>query len=464
MRSDQGRGGGRTGISRRRFTGGAVAAVASAGVIQAQEAALIAPPRRPAATGPLAEYVHAADAATGFEPLGEGELFGGEWLTGRFTSQRWRGGEWRHELSLFRPKLLAGSRMLLFIGGGTAGMVPDGRVERPSPALETIGQLAGRAGLPAAYIGQVPFQPLCGGLVEDALIAHSFLEFVKTGDTTWPLLLPMAKAAVEAMTAAEAAARNRWDVTVDGFVVTGASKRGWTTWLTAALDDRVAGFVPAVIDMLNMERHLGLQREAYGGLSDKLVDYSSRGMEQVLGSPRGRELVEIVDPFAYRDRLVQPKIIALGTNDPYWPLEASRLYFGDLEGPSWLAYGANETHSLLSDRLYGLIVAMGWHAAGFESLPAVDWSIEAAERGAVVRSRSPAVDGLRAVAWRAESASRDFRGSRWRASDAERDGDGWRLDLEAPANGFVAGFLDLEFPRQPVPLRLSSGIEVVGSA
>ena len=46
-----------------------------------------------------------------------------------------------------------------------------------------------------------------------------------------------------------------------------------------------------------------------------------------------------VDPYAYRDRLQTPKLITLGTNDPYWPLEALELYRGDLPAHrSYLRY------------------------------------------------------------------------------------------------------------------------------
>ena len=38
---------------------------------------------------------------------------------------------------------------------------------------------------------QVPFQPMFDGLKEDDLIAHTFVEFARPGDASWPLLLPM---------------------------------------------------------------------------------------------------------------------------------------------------------------------------------------------------------------------------------------------------------------------------------
>ncbi len=416
------------------------------------------------ASGPLADYVRRADPATRFKTVGWGETCRGQWVTGLLTSQVWQGTEWTHELSLFVPTdSLDRGPMLLWIDGGGRGRLPEEGQWEPTDSLQMLAPVAIAAGLPAAVVRQVPFQPMFDGLVEDSLIAHSFVQFVRTGDITWPLLLPMVKSAVEAMNVAERVAGSRWGVSVEGFVATGASKRGWTTWLAAAVDDRISGLVPAVIDMLSMEQHVGLQRESFGGFSDRLVDYTSRGIDRLFGTPRGRELIGIVDPLAYRDRLVQPKVIALGTNDPYWPLEACGLYYDKLEGPRWVSYCPNAGHGLPPERLGGLVAATGRHAAGLEDLPEVPWSVEL-EGDARVCRVAPMTDAVeKALAWLAHSPSRDFRTAEWKAVAAEREGGGWRLALAKPASGFTAGFIELSFERKPLPLVLTTGVAVVGT-
>lgn len=416
------------------------------------------------ASGPLADYVHRSDPATRFKTVGWGETCSGQWVTGLLTSQVWQGTEWNHELSLFVPTgSLDRGPMLLWIDGGGSGRLPEDGQWEPTEALRTLAKVAIAAGLPAGVVRQVPFQPMFDGLVEDGLIAHSFVQFVRTGDTTWPLLLPMVKSAVEAMNVAERVAGSRWGISIEGFVATGASKRGWTTWLTAAVDDRISGLVPAVIDMLSMEQHVGLQQASFGGFSDRLVDYTSRGIDRLFGTPRGRELIGIVDPLAYRDRLVQPKVIALGTNDPYWPLEACGLYYDKLEGPRWVSHCPNAGHGLPPERLGGLVAATGRHAAGLEDLPDMAWSVEHEGDAKVchVSSMNSAVE--KALAWVAHAPSRDFRTAEWKAVPAERDGDGWRLVLAKPASGFTAGLIELSYERKPLPLVLTTGVAVVGT-
>ena len=118
----------------------------------------------------------------------------------------------------------------------------------------------------------MPFQPLFERR-EDALIAYTFDSYLKTGEEDWPLLLPMVKSATRAMDAVEEIAQRHWQIPIERFTVTGASKRGWTSWLTAAVDSRVAGVAPMVIAMLNMPAQIDLQRTTFGDLSEEIRDY-----------------------------------------------------------------------------------------------------------------------------------------------------------------------------------------------
>lgn len=455
-------------VSRREFGRTALTVatlVASVGRSWAAPATAEPPARAGSSTdGPLADYAHRADPATRFEVIAHGGLPGAEWLTGRLVSQSWQGVEWNHELSLAVPAGLEPNRgpMLLWIDGGSSGKLPEKGFQGPSDTTRMLALVAAAAGMPAAVVRQVPYQPMFDGLVEDGLIAHSFGEYVRTGDPTWPLLLPMVKSAVEAVTAAEAAFHDRWGIEIDGFVPAGASKRGWTTWLTAAVDERVRGLVPMVIDMLSLEKHLALQRASFGRLSEQLGDYTSRGIENLLGTPRGRELVGIVDPYAYRSQLVQPKVITLGTNDAYWPLEACNLYYDGLEGPRWVSYAPNAGHGVPFKRVGGLVAAMGRHASGSQPLPDVQWRFEDEAGGTSCEVEASDAEPSRVVAWTAASPTRDFREARWRDAPAEVTADGWRLAIGRPAAGYVAGLIELHFPRQPLPLMLSTGVRVVG--
>ena len=56
----------------------------------------------------------------------------------------------------------------------------------------------------------------------------------------------------------------------------------------------------------------------------------------------------MLDPYAYRDGIVVPKLIVTGTNDAYWPLDAGELYLDDLEGETFTLNVPNAGHGLES--------------------------------------------------------------------------------------------------------------------
>ena len=159
--------------------------------------------------------------------------------------------------------------MFLWVTGGAA-----------TPEAISLGlELARKSKAPVAFLYDIPNQPLLeGNLREDDLIAETFVRYLKSGDESWPLLLPMVKAVVKAMDVLQAFGKKEWRMPIDKFIVAGASKRGWTTWLTAAVDKRVGAIVPVVIDVLNMRAQMSRQVQAFGTYSARLGPYSSRGL------------------------------------------------------------------------------------------------------------------------------------------------------------------------------------------
>ena len=228
--------------------------------------------------------------------------------------------------------------------------------------------MARQLNAPVAILSDIPNQPLFGGLVEDDLLAHTFVQFIATQDPTWPLLLPMVKAVVRAMDAIQAFLPRQLKPQVTGFLLSGASKRGWTTWLTPAVDDRVRGIAPLVYDNLDLARQMQHQRETWGHFSGQIAQYTERGLPQRLlsGEKAAVELAAIVDPFSYRQHLTVPKLIVLGTNDRYWPLDALNLYYDALIGERYILYMPNAGHELRSGRERALagLMAFFQHVAG----------------------------------------------------------------------------------------------------
>src|SRR6516162_1309073 len=181
---------------------------------------------------------------------------------------------------------------------------------RPSPSSIAFGMgLARKSGAPVAFLFGIPNQPLLGGKTEDALIAETFVRYLETKDSSWPLLFPMVKSLVKAMDALQEFAQKEWGVRIEGFIVTGGSKRGWTSWLTAAADARVIAIAPLVIDTLNMRAQLPHQLQSYGKYSEQIADYTERGLVPLPDTEEARRLWGWVDPWNYRARYKIPTMI-----------------------------------------------------------------------------------------------------------------------------------------------------------
>ena len=419
--------------------------------------AFLVPSLRTACGGSLDDYLKREDPSFAWtvsrtEPSDAGTVY-----HLKLTSQTWQGIPWVHRLRVYEPaEVTHKDAVLLFITGGDTDTRPNAE-----DAAFGFG-LARLAGARVALLPQVPNQPLLGGKVEDALIAETFVRYLDTKDDSWPLLFPMVKSAVKAMDAVQAWAKSRGVGVPSKFVVTGASKRGWTTWLTAASDPRVLAVAPMVIDTLNMKAQRDHSVEVWGKTSEEIDDYTRRGLTQNYDEPDRKALRAMVDPYFYLDRLTMPKFLINGTNDRYWTLDALNLYWNDLKGPKSVVYLPNAGHDLAVNRDYALngLGAFFRANATARPWPAPTWVHADGPGGALTLTVKSPKPPKSARLWVARSDTSDFRDADWESTAAKFEGGAVAFSTPRPDKGFVALLGDLEYAIDDVPFHLSTQVRV----
>ena len=396
-------------------------------------------PAPPEPSAALAAYVHKADASYRWRIQRRYTNADGEILELHLESQTWQGGLWQHRLLVIHPKRVADPRhAVMVVGGGRwHDEFATGTAEEPFPDDGKLFVAIARAlRSTVVVLGQVPFQPLFD-LTEDRLIAHSFERYLATGDPEWPLLLPMVKSVVRALDASSEAAAQQWGAPLERFTVTGGSKRGWTTWLTAAVEPRVTAIAPIVIDALNMRQHFPHQTEVWGAPSEAIRPYTDLKLTDILGSDAGESLRAIVDPYRYAQSFTMPKLVVLATNDEYFPLDSANLYWDGLPAPKYLLYVPNEPHGIsrMGPFVRGLRALHG-AAGGGKPMPQLEWEYQWQDARLVLCVRSAQPGAHRLKLWRAASDDRDFRDAKW-ASVVEAKGGTARFVLPRPGSGYA---------------------------
>ena len=362
------------------------------------------------------------------------------------TSQKWRGIMWRHQLTIIVPSSVQYDGALLFITGGS------NKDEQPNWSKEDklwpiLNAIASKNKAVVALIKQVPNQPLYDGKTEDELITHTLNEFRKDKDYTWPLLFPMVKSAVRGMDAVQEFVAKKTKHSVSNFVLAGASKRGWTTWLSSAIDDkRVKAIGPMVIDMLNMPKTLSYQFETYGEYSDQIEDYVKIGIPQSTSSPDGKAITAMIDPYSYKEKLTVPKMIFVGTNDPYWTADAIKHYFDQIPGKNLIHYVPNAGHDLAGGKqaLEGLSAFFGLTLQNKE-YPVSTWAVNKTTEGFELAVQANPNDLVEAAIWATTSADRDFRNNLWLTRRVKYEGSTVKYTIPFVKKGYQAFYMDLKY-------------------
>lgn len=385
------------------------------------------------------------------------------------TSQRWLTEEevdrplWQHWLQVAVPNDARGPAAVLFIAGGSNKKGPpggpDGNLVRLAVETRSV----------AVELRNIPNQPLIFNKdgkerSEDDLIAYTWDRFLRTGDERWPARLPMTKAAVRAMDAVQAfCATNAGGLKIEKFFVAGGSKRGWTTWTTAAVDARVMGIAPVVIDVLNIEPSMQHHYAAYGFWAPAVGDYVVHGIMDWMGTPQFKALARIEEPYEYRQRFTMPKLILNACGDQFFLPDSSQFYFGDLPAPKYLRYVPNADHSMKGSDAWQTMQAFYTMLLENKPLPRFDWTLE--PDGAI---RVRVTDSPRAVQlWQATNPqARDFRletlGPVWTNTPLALENQQCVARVPAPPQGWTAFMVELTYDGpNGLPLKLTTPVRVL---
>ncbi|QDZ23870.1 PhoPQ-activated pathogenicity-related protein [Chloropicon primus] len=200
--------------------------------------------------------------------------------------------------------------------------------------------------------------PLNVNMTEDTLVAYAWRRYLDTkhaGDPNdrafrWPSQVPITKAVVRAMDATQEFLATcehcgmKQNVP-QGWVIFGASKRGWASWLTAAVDKRVIGVAPVVFDLLKMSDGFHMWWKNYGGMSFIAKDYYNEGLMGWMDTPEMDAFFALMDPFVYKDRYAElPKLVISATGDEFFQVTDDHLWWDEMPGPKLMLRAPNADH------------------------------------------------------------------------------------------------------------------------
>ncbi|MES2467550.1 MAG: PhoPQ-activated pathogenicity-related family protein [Verrucomicrobiota bacterium] len=405
-------------------------------------------PLNPTIGTPLDDYVQKPDAAYAWKT--EKVMEGNPSTTSiiKLTSQSWRTEQevnrpaWDHWMVVVKPAKLRSKKAFLMISGGSTDS------EAPKGPSNIISQIASATGSIVVELKMIPNQSLIfhgdgQPRKEDDLIGYAWDQFLQTGDATWLPRLPMVKSVVRAMDCLQEWSEKEGSK-IEKFVVAGASKRGWTTWMTGIADQRVEAILPLVIDVLNTEASMRHHAETYGFWTEAVGEYYQHNILQRPDHPRIHDLYRIEDPYFYRNRLTMPKYIVNGSGDQFFCPTSSQFYYDDLPGEKLLRYIPNADHGLKTPDAVTSLIAYYQMILDHRPRPKLTWTFET---DGSIRAKSDLAP-QQVLLWQATNPqARDFRlrtiGKAFTSTELKAEPDGsWVGRITQPKEGWTAFFLE----------------------
>ncbi len=386
------------------------------------------------------------------------KMISGEWLDSKKVDQV----EWWHYVDIIIPKQTTSSTGIMFIDGGQKSedyFRLDEQSIRNAIKTEAV----------IVNVSNIPFQPLNflsseqDSFEEDDLIAFAWNKFLKQGakqkDVEWLPRFPMTRAIVRAMDLAQEIVLQN-DIEVKDFVVSGASKRGWTAWTTAAVDSRVKAVVPMVIDMLNLVPSFENHYRSYGEFSPAVQEYVNYNIQDWLGTEEFKVLMSYIEPFSFIDKFTMPKYIINAGSDEFFSTDSWRFYYDKLPGEKIIRYVPNKNHSLDGRYLTEDLVSYFYRVINDIEIPSLSWNLSDNKLIAELN-----YDGDYDVSvWTAKNDNgRDFRlweeGELWEeTSIGKLANNKYELNVSSNLKGYKATMIEFTIdPESEFPLIISTG-------
>jgi PhoPQ-activated pathogenicity-related protein len=141
-----------------------------------------------------------------------------------------------------------------------------------------------------------------------------------------------------------------------------------------------------------------------------------------------------------------PKLLLLGTDDPYWVVDSLRNYWDALPDPKLVFQTPNAGHDLAGGReAIPVLAAFFQMIADHETPPRMNWQFASSkpDSASVEVSVSQPAQSFRL--WTATATNRDFRTSKWSSVEvASPSGTNVTATVERPATGFRAYLVEAQ--------------------
>ncbi|XP_060091306.1 autocrine proliferation repressor protein A-like [Heteronotia binoei] len=321
------------------------------------------------------------------------------------TSQKWLDETevdkpvWSHVLDIIIPKRTKiGASCLLIINSGKTAASETILNDKGNLKLAYLSVTTKSA---VAVLNTVPVQPLTfynhplgwKNIKEYDIMAYSWWRFINDSSVPpeWLVQFPMVKATVRAMDTVTDYMMETYQKNITEFTLIGVVMNGWTTWLTAAVDKRVAAIIPIAMDFLNFTENFLHQYRAYCGWSYGLKPFHDMNIMQKMDNSRFSLLASLLDPLSYNEQYTNiSKLIIVVSGEEVFLPDNSRYYINQLEGPNLLNIIPNSDFRFqgTDKTIMNPITSFQYRIANDYPLPTVSWQITTTNMTKIIHFRA----------------------------------------------------------------------------